>query len=201
MDLVSLINDRNKAYQKLTEEIISIYSEVFNTAFSVIAQPNMEAVWSTVEVYSTSPLFVTLYGSTTYAVGSILKSEDGNDLIYIDETNKNNYSKVFKMILPIELVVKFDLLGVVDFITEYIELAKNVNPEDFEKLLNDREFLRKNFSTFDTNRELKSHTITNKLSPMYNNSTDNYEGFDLGKCGIDDIQKINLKIGKFEGNV
>src|SRR5690606_12451027 len=137
----------------------------------------------------------------TYTSGTILKSPEETDLIYVDETNKNNYNKVFKLILPIHLVVQFDIDGVVKFISEYIDLMLDISIEDLEASLNNRDFLKKMFTAFSEAGKSDDANVISKTAKNYTQDVDNYDGFNLSNFDIDDIQKINLRIGKFEGNV
>lgn len=177
---------RNKTVNDISKGIIKQYESLFNELFDKMVNSRMNVRWVGIDFHQHNTLLLSVIGVAKYNPGEVIGSES-NDVVYIDETNADNYSRPMLIIIPTHLVEARDIKGLLQFVTEYSELARESSTEELELMLADDSFLQKMFTAF------------KDISTQGNVVVDEHEGFDLTKLELDDIQMQQLKLMRIEG--
>jgi hypothetical protein len=185
MTLENEIKTRNKDAFIATEKIIAKYTNIFDEAFEYLSAREMNAEWVAIDFHPYNIDFINVVGVARYKVGSIIPNES-DEVIYVDESNVNNYERPMRMIIPLELIELNDLKGIKKFLKEYSQLIGQTSQDEAELLISNSEFLEKNFSFFGGSMKKPKQKIE-------------HEGFDLSDLDLDEVQIQQLRLLRPEG--
>ena len=183
------LNDRNNQTYELTKSIINKYSDLFDEIFADISGGNMDVKWVNIDFHPSNDIMVNIVGIANYNAGEII-TNDFDEVIFIDENNKENYAKPVRMILPTPLIEGGDVEKLLTFVEEYTQIIMASSHEEAELMIADDEFIKKNFSFF---KENKSNVKKKKKIK------EEYDGFNLSDLDLDELQLQQLKLLKPEG--
>lgn len=214
MGLESMLTERNVDAFKITKKILDTYSHVFDAIFSSIGT-GINVEWVTVDFHPSNKAVINIIGILKRTIGETMYT-DAKEVIYIDETNVDHYSRPVRMILPLHLVELYDVEGLKLFVQEVGEMVSQSSHDELDILIGDDTFLSQTFSAFKSTNELERNT---PLPIQYTDNMDEnisaeshkvgkidrstlkymYDVFNLEECGLDEIQLQSLWIMKPEG--
>lgn len=177
------LRDRNERANNRTKKILDECRGILDDLFVVVSNDRMSVEWTTLDFHPITSKLLNFIGIAKYNSGQTVKNEY-DEVIFIDESNQDNYTKTIMLIAPTHLIDVKDFNGIIQFMEEYSKLARDMEPELLTIMLSDEEFLAKNFTAFGG----KDGTSTAKRK------SDRYEGFDLSDLDLDELQLKQLKL-------
>jgi hypothetical protein len=215
MSLQSILRDRNVEAYRVTKKLLLTYSPVFDAIFDSL-NTGFTVRWANIDFHPSNRSVVNVIGMLYYKIGEIMRNTANGEVIYIDDTNVDNYARPIRMILPVHQLEVMDVDGLILFVQEASAVIERSSHEELDILLADDVFITRTFTAFKTQSEkehdppaaiqmietpLDSKTVSGqgnaaivKKAPVHS-----HEGFDLDKLELDDIQLLNLKLLRIEG--
>lgn len=155
-----------------------------NAAFKEMSDDKFDIKWYDIAMHPINPKLFNVYGEAQRRIGEIITDESG-EVVYVDEHNHKNYVTQFRLVFPIDCANKADIGCMLQFSKEYAKLQTKMTPEDIEKNFINPKFMEKAFTFFSDGGALVS--------------IQEYDGFDLSKLDLDDVQIDLLRNLKPEG--
>lgn len=208
MDIVKLIQNRNRTYVENSNKIIDQFEGFLDQVFNGVSESSQAnqfmVIWASIDFHITSSDLISVFGTTHYKVGSTVSLPSG-DVVYIDEDNQHNFrGPVLKMVIPTNLLVENDVEGSILFVKEYLDILHRIDPEIVESALGDPEFRKTYFTAFGRNpdNEVDGNNPPKPVEmPMkiINQTQQKQNEFDLSKLDLDATQLSSMRILDEEG--
>jgi hypothetical protein len=207
VDLIRQLKERNESYVQSSKEIIEEYEDFLDKIFIELAKNSasqeMSIDWATIDFHRLNPLLVNVVGIAHYNIGSIVKLPgDSDEVIYIDETNVNNFRQPVRLVLPTEELSGLKLDESLQFVVEYTRLLEYMDSDDIEEFVSDPSFLKRHFTLFgkEPNEELRLNTDEMSTpKPVNVPDKEMHDDFDLSNLDLDEAQIASLKLLGGEG--
>lgn len=148
LELAAALSERNTVYNKFSERIISDYKDVLNEAINFSTDNKLNIEWYNMDFHPSNNKLLSILGVARHKVGDTVMNEETNEIIYIDESNVNNYIKPLRLILPVKSVSNKNTEEILCFIKEFSKLTIELYPDDIETMLGEDEFLNMLFTAF-----------------------------------------------------
>lgn len=215
MSLQSILRERNVAAYRVTKTLLATYSGVFDAVFESL-NTGFNIKWHGIDFHPSNRRVVNVVGMVFHKPGEMLTNEANGEVVYIDETNVDSYSRPIRMILAVHQIEAMDVDGMKQFVQETGAVIEQSSHDELDIMLADDNFLNKTFAAFKTKTEQESDTpkaievietpldserVTGKpkQSIVKQAPKQSHEGFDLDELELDDIQLLNLKLFRPEG--
>lgn len=204
MSLVDDLIERNRAYNGISNRIITKYAVIFDELFRYFIPNNRKTSWKMLDFHPSNSLLLWVLGICEYEIGDLIQTNDG-EIIEITEANSNITTPV-KLVVPTKSIDTGNVAEALTFIGEYNELLRETPSEIIDQMVGNHEFLAANFTVFNgaPNPEQKKNpnifaefVKSDKSTRQQAKQVELYDGFDVS--GLDDTQIKQLKLLNLKG--
>lgn len=131
--ILDLLEERSKIYAQITERVLNSFGDCLTEVIKKYSSEDTDVILRDIQTIDSLNGFVKVEATGWPAVGITIAVDGGQ--VKIDESNKNLFKRVIRLVLPVKLLITRDVENLVKFATDLSYIIPIASDPDIEKLL------------------------------------------------------------------